>query len=474
MPGAGKSSGILSLLKKNFVYGVSSLLEKTAVFLLLPLYTNFLSPADYGIYSILFTFLTLVSFVSSLGIETGLSKYLIEYDKKAYLSTGFWGGFGLSALLTLLLFIFSKPLNYALFLTDKYEGIYNLSLLIILFDSASRTFINLILAEQTSKRYFYLSFFRGTLNIGLNIYFLAFLNRGLSGVIEASAISSFLVAIYCSALSARHINFIFDGHIFKKLIGFGFPLMLTSAFITLLNFSDRFLIQYFHGAGEAGKYSAAYRIAMVMNTAVTAFSMGALPFITAALKEKSGERAVFGKILLLMSAVMAAVFLAVEYFLDPFIKIEILGRHIINPAYYDALNIIPLILLSYIFYGFSQNFNLNIYHKEKTKIILWITSISFFINLILNAALIPNYGSMGAAYSNLISFAVMAVMTYYYAAKVFPVKNDWAGAAIIMGTGGLFYFIFAVILKDFILVKVFAFVFYMAVMAVYLRKKEVI
>jgi hypothetical protein len=81
---------------------------------------------------------------------------------------------------------------------------------------------------------------------------------------------------------------------------------------------------------------------------------------------------------------------------------------------------------------------------------------------------------MGAAYSNLISFAIMGALTYYYSVKVFPVRNDWAGVAVIIGISGLFYFIFAVLVKEIILIRAFAFVLFISVIAVYLRKKEVV
>jgi hypothetical protein len=81
---------------------------------------------------------------------------------------------------------------------------------------------------------------------------------------------------------------------------------------------------------------------------------------------------------------------------------------------------------------------------------------------------------MGAALSNLLSYFVMAALTYYSAAKIFPMKNDWTGVVIISSVCFLFYAGMVIFGEGFLVLRIFLYILFIAFMLFYLKRKKVL
>ena len=451
------SPPLFSFIKKNIVYSLAIIFERSIVFLLLPLYTHVLLPAEYGIYAVLLSFISLAVFLYTLGIENGLLKYSAESGKRPLLdSTTFWGMIVLASFFSSLILLFSGNISLILLKKSIYASLVKIAAGILFFDTITRFFVYAVVGEQKSKIYLYISILRGLLTIFLNVYLLIFLHLGLKGVFLSHLFSSGIVALILLIAFIRRIQFHFDFGILRKVFLFGYPVMFTSISLVMLNFFDRYLLQLFTNSAEVGKYSAAYKIGMMMNVIVSAFSTGALPFISHVLKDKKNEQELFSKLLSLLFYVMVSLFIFLSLFTNEIVRIRVFGYTLINVKYLDTMNLVPIILLSYMFYGFYINFSLGIYHKEKTKVLSVITFIGFIINLGLNLILIPPYSSTGAAVATLVSFLTMTVIMFLYTRKLLLVKYHWGNISALFFLS-LFLYILSIVLSNSILYKICAY-----------------
>ena len=467
------SPSLFFFIKKNIVYSLAIIFERSIVFLLLPLYTYVLLPAEYGIYAVLLSFISLAVFLYTMGIENGLLKYSAETSDRTLLnSTTFWGMIVLAAFFSSLILLFSGNVSSILLKQKDYSPFVKIAAGILFFDTVTRFFIYAIVGEQKSKIYLSISILGGCLTILLNVYLLLFLHLGLRGVFFCHLFSSGIIALIVLIASIRRIQLRFDLKILKKIFLFGYPVMFTSISLVMLNFFDRYLLQVFTTTAEVGKYSAAYKIGMMMNVIVSAFSTGALPFISHVLKDNKNEQELFSKLLSLLFCVMISVFTFLSFFTNEIVRIRIFGYYLINSKYLDTINLVPIILLSYIFYGFYINFSLGIYHKEKTKVLSVITFIGFLINLGLNLILIPPYSSAGAAFATLISFLTMTIIMFFYTKKLLPIKYDWKNISGLFFLS-LFLYMLATILFNDILFKICAYFLFQLLVLYYGIKSKV-
>jgi O-antigen/teichoic acid export membrane protein len=105
-----------------------------------------------------------------------------------------------------------------------------------------------------------------------------------------------------------------------------------------------------------------------------------------------------------------------------------------NETYYPAMQVVPLVSLGYLFSQNSALLNVMVYQEKKTKVIMYITIICAALNIGLNFILIPMYGIIGAAFSTLICYFVLFLLTYNYAKKYYFIPFNWIQLAPIAMT----------------------------------------
>lgn len=465
-----------SFLKKNLAYSASMIFERSIVFLLLPFYTNLLTPAEYGIYSILISTITILGFVVSFGIENGLLKMTAESTDISVLnSTTFWGMFFPGTLITVAIFVFSGEFSNLLFQNTDYSLLVKLSALILFSDNVLRFFLFGEVGEQRAKIYFYVSVIKGVLIVSLNIYLVAFLKMGLEGVMLSYLFTTLIISTGLILLRYHKVKLCFNIKIFKKIFYFGFPVMLTSVFFTLLNFIDTYLLQYYKGSQAVGEYSASYKIGFGMHIIITGFNMAAIPFTSQVMKERPNDKKIFNTMLSTLFSIMISVFMFVSVFHAEIVTTKIFGYSVIAEDYQNAIGIIPLILFSYICYGIYMNFALPFYHREKTVDLAIVTGIAVAINILLNFILIPLFSFWGSAIATLVSFFTLMILMYWKGHKDFYTKYDIKNIVFISSVAIILLILVMKYFEADLIMKITAYVLFQILIVMYLikLKKEI-
>lgn len=209
-------------------------------------------------------------------------------------------------------------------------------------------------------------------------------------------------------------------HILSDIMRYGLPLTALFALSFVVSSSDRFLIAWFLGEGQAGIYAAAYDLGQQSLTLMmSAVNLAAHPLAVRALEQRSDGACRLqlkrNGTLLLAIAMPSAAGMAV---LAPNISSVMLGAEFRE----DAARIIPWIALAILLSGMRAfHFDLAFQLGRQTIGQVWVVGAAAVLNIILNLWWIPAFGLMGAAYATAAAYLLAILMSAAIGRKVFQV-----------------------------------------------------
>ncbi len=423
----GKQS---SLSVSTAWYGIGNFFIRSISFLLIPLYTNFLTPGEYGNYALLMSLYSLAAVIYQSNMQTGLTKFYLESGeikhREKIFSTVFNSVVLLGFTISLIAIIFSKNIS-ALVLGSSGSR----NLIIILFSSlfvenVGYFALHLLKTKELSRKAVTFSGINSVLNLLLNILFVYFMNLKVEGILWAQLISSAVMLFFLLPVVVPELHFEIDKAYFKKIIIFSLPLLISGILSSGIDVSDRFILDYFTGKAEVGIYSLAYKIALVMNVFVISFRTAWTPY-GLNLYYKNNLAETFGITLKKLLAAGLLIFLAVTFFAPFLFDIKILHFNFLNKSYQDGLVILPLVLIGYLFSGIASFYSIYPIASAKSHHFLISDGLGFILNFLLNILLIPSYGMLGAAVATCSAFAAVAAYLIVISNKKtkvnYPIKD---------------------------------------------------
>jgi len=446
------------LAQETAIYGVSSILGKFLNWLLVPLYTYILdSSADYGVVTNLYSWTALLLVILTYGMETGFFRFANKNKENAdqvYSTTLISVGVT-SLIFGVICVIFDQQLANFLRYDQYPEYISMLGVVVAIDAFASIPFAYLRYANRPIK-FAAVKFLYIALNIIFNLFFLVgcpwlmkhfpatidwFYNPhyGVGYVFVANILST---AIQTLALIPYifKVKFNFDFALLKKVLRYSLPLLVLGVAGIMNQTLDKILFPMLkpglEGASELGIYGATSKIAMVMLMFTQAFRYAYEPFIFAQNKDKNSlsSYADAMKFFIIFSLL---IFLGMILYMDIF-------KYIIQRDYWIGLNVVPIVLVSFIFQGIF--FNLSLWYKltDKTMYGAWFSIIGTIIIVVGNVLLVPRFSYTGSAWAAFACYFVIMLISYYFGQKYMPIKYDlktiglYTGVTIVLYVLSLF------------------------------------
>lgn len=412
---------MISILKKKFVgdaliYSLNPIVSKVLTFILIPLYTAYLSPADYGNLQYIMLFGAFLRSISQMGLNSAFWKFRSQegVNKKeiALNLTVNQLGIGVFLLLIYLLLVIAfSELNTILI----FIAVYYMALVIKTFSENVMLFSR---ANFDAKKYLKISILQTVFVFLLNILFVKYMAFNFQGIIYSYLISFTIVALlfYRSLLNSFEGKY--NWRVSKEMISYGFPIMIGNIGLMILSLSDRWFIKHFNTDDELGLYAYGYKFAdLILVFIIQLFN---LAFVPIAWKlQKSAE-----------SKQMFSAIRNIIYLLFPLLTFFALGLILMmanlmtsNKAFMEGLNVLAVIAFSHVFYGFYLFHSLGLQFASKTRVLLICNGSAVLINIILNFVLIPDYGAMGASVATFASYLFMLIITIIYSQKYFPLTT---------------------------------------------------
>ncbi|MEA3286191.1 MAG: oligosaccharide flippase family protein [Candidatus Marinimicrobia bacterium] len=424
------ASSIKQLSKHTLVYGIGNILNRGMTFLLLPFYTNLISTEEYGVYSLVYSFIALTNVFFIHGMDTAFMRFFIpekdELKRKQILNTVytsiFVSTFLLAAGVYLVLPAFSPEL---ISIPSRSIMLFYLTL-IILFDALA--FLPIVYYRAVNKpvNYVAIVFVEVLINLSLNIYLVAYQKMGLEGILLSNVISSIAKFILSSPVLWRQFRFQWNLQIWKEILKYGLPTVPAVFFLILISVSDRFLLKHFLGSHAVGLYASGYKIGVVMALLITAFRFAWQPFYLSKGEDPDAPH-IFSRIFTLFVAVTGFIYLTVSLVLVELLKLPYGELYIIAEEYHEGLKVVPFILLGNMLFGLSQNFIVGAYIKKKTLYIPVFTGIGFLVNVSTNILLLSVFGMgfLAAGYALVLTYIVQGFIIYFTVRRFYPIPYDF-------------------------------------------------
>ena len=427
-----------SLAKDTAIYGVSSILGKFLNWLLVPLYTYTLpKQSDYGIVTNLYAWTALLLVVLTYGMETGYFRFAnkeAENAEKVYGNSLFSIGFT-SLLFSVFIVVFQHSIANFLGIGTHPEFIWMLGLTVAMDAFASIPFAYLRFQKRPNL-FATMKFLYIVLNIILNLFFLVACpwilktapeiiswfynpNYGVGYIFISNLIATVLQTLVLLLFTIK-AKYEFDFSLLKKILNYSYPLLfLGIAGIANQNL-DKILFPFLqlgeNGKADLGIYGAVSKIAMVIMMFTQAFRYAYEPFVFAKNKDKNSTQTY-------SDAMKYFVIFSLLIFLGMVLYMDII-QFLLQKNYRIGLNVVPIILFSYIFQGIY--FNLSIWYKlqDKNHYGAWFAAIGTLIIFVGNIIFVPIFSYWGSAWSAFAGYFIVMLLSYFFGQKFMPVNYN--------------------------------------------------
>ncbi len=427
-------------IKHSAIYSISNVAAKGIGVILLPLYSSFITVAEFGILGILEVTIAIFTEVVNLGLAPALVMLNNIIDYRGKQKSVFFTIFVTSTSICAVFIVagnFVIPAIAGFFgELEKFKLYLNLTLYIVVLRILNNLISNKLRADEKSITYTIINLSKLVLSLGFIIYFVAFNKSGVAGVLYSYIISEGIILISTVPVVLKLMSPLFDKSILKTAVKFGIPLIFSSIAMMVLNVSDRYILKFYADYRTLGLYDLGYRIAGVINMFfIMPLSLALMP-TAYKIFNKEGDKRYFSKMLTYLTFVLIWSGLALSLFSKEIIKIFTL-----NPDYWPAYQVVPVIIFSYVFFGMRLVSMLGLYLTKHTKYVAYSTLAAALINIILNFIFIPKYGMMAAAFTTLFSFLALYFISDKISARFYKIPFEYLKITKVISVGVIFYLI---------------------------------
>jgi O-antigen/teichoic acid export membrane protein len=415
-------SEMKSLAKDTAIYGLSSIIGKFLNYLLVPLYTYVLARTDdYGIVTNLYAWTALLLVLLTYGMETGFFRFANreDYDAKSVYKTAFLTLLSTSTLFAVLVVLFQQPIANVMGYAGHSSFIAMMAVTVALDAFACIPFAYLRYQKKPMV-FAALKLLFVVLNIGFNILFLVVLGKNDVFYVFLSNILATIIQTLCLLPFTMPKGGRLDGQVLKDMLRYSLPLLVLGVAGIMNQTLDRILFPYLYTGTDAqaqlGIYGACFKVAMIMMMFTQAFRYAYEPFVFAKHKDRQSVEA-YADAMKYYIIFSYLILLGVIFYLDIF-------RYIVSSAYWEGLQIVPVVLWTYVFQGIY--FNLSFWYKltDETKWGAYFSLIGLAITLVLQIVGVPLIGYWASCGSSLVCYFVIMLLSYFIGQKKAPIPYD--------------------------------------------------
>lgn len=408
----------LQFVKSSAILILSNLILKGINFLLLPLYTKYLSPSELGISDTITSVTSVIFPLLVLGLDSAFSAFYFDEKNLTHRLKVFKTVevvLLVSSIIPLIIALASNYISTILFNTNEYGIIVGVSLVTVSMNLWYLPFSLFVRMENRMTLFAIINIVASLSMIFCNIFLLSIFQIGVYALILSSAIVQLIQLLFYLRFSKiKFYKSRFDKTLLKHMLKYSLPLLPTVLASWVLNLSDRYILLYYCDEFSVGLYGIAARF----GTAISLFANGVyMSYTTYAYGKKDDEDAQrqYSRILNAFSVTVLFICFIVSTY----------GREIISimteSSYQKSYYLLIPILYSQLFYGMNTIVGYAMGFEKKSYYNFIATGSGAALNVILNIVFIPKFEALAAAYSTVISFAFMMLLTYFFAQKLYYV-----------------------------------------------------
>ncbi len=419
-----------------------------------PIYTRAYAVGANGIITTMYSYVSMTNALLTFGMETTFFRYLNKHSnnkQKVYNNA-----FASVAAVTLLFLIFALPLagHIASFIdiahskkaghpvvgstqADFLKYTYLFMAIVIVDAWCAIPFVKLR-ADGKPARYGAIKLASVLVFVAFNMIFIYVLPFWLKhsfagsgwinswyvhkwvGYVFISELLSSIVTLLLLLPELLKIRFEFDKAMLISMYNYSWPVLIANLSYLVNENMDKILLGKLltvNVARDVGIYGACAKIAVFLSVFINAFRLGAEPFFFNHAKNKNAGQT-YARIMDYFVIAICVIFVAIVA------NIEIFKHYWVTPSYWSGLRVVPPLLFGYVSLGIYMN--LSIWYKlsDQTRYGLYISGVGAILTIVLNLLFIPKYSYMASAWTSLIAYTVMMLLSYIWGQKNYPIPYN--------------------------------------------------
>ncbi len=408
------------VFSNSILYTINGLIQNCFSFIMLPLYTAYLTTNDYGITSLAENFISVMSYMCAFSMYTAVTRFYVEYKDDKNKLKRFYGTVSLfvflSALTYFLLFlVFRQQLSKYIFAGVSFYPIVFVCLIEMLFHCQRVIYESILQSQHKALKFSIVSFSLFLVKIILTVYFVVFRKMGALGVILAAAVHVvlFYIVFLTDMILGKAIHFCIDKQLLKTTLKYSVPIMPHNLSTHIATLFSKIVIGSSVSLGAVGVFSIATKFGDVSDVVQSYVNNAYGPWLYEKLHDRDEDyKATIRDVAGLLTSVIGLFCIGLALFSQEVIVL------LIDKSYNEAWKFIPFIVGVYVI-KITYYFYVNIlfYFKEASKWLFSATLSSSIINVVLSALIIPKYGVYGSIFADAVSMLIRITIVVFISTK---------------------------------------------------------
>lgn len=406
------------LAKNVLLFSISGFVPKVLSIILIPLYTSYLTTAEYGVSDLISTTVSLLIPIFTLDIQDAVMRFALDksYDQKDVFSVAIriimigtalvCGGVAIVSLLNI----------------PGIEKSYLLFFVIMYFSTAVYNTVSLFCRGIDKVNVMVVgSIINSIISLSANILFLVVFKWGLNGYLLANSLGSVIALVWCilGAKLHRYWKFSIPRNVHKDMIAFSFPLIFSVIAWWINNASDRYILTWMSGVAVSGLYAVSYKIPNILSMFQNIFAQA---WSISAVKEfdKDDADGFMSNTYNMMNFGMIALCSGIMIMNIPIAKI------LYSNDFFEAWKFVPPLLIAVVFNAMALFIGSIFTAVKDTKTLSISTIIGAVVNIVCNFIFIYFWGAYGAAVATMLGYLVVLGMRHIILRKHILLHLKWA------------------------------------------------
>jgi O-antigen/teichoic acid export membrane protein len=410
------------LMRHSAVYGLGGIVARVLGVLLLPLYTRYLSPRDYGLIETLVALSAVLTALVAQAMKSAFFRFYFDSKEERrrllVVRTAFWYVAAASTATLIAGVVFAEPISWVLFGTTSHGGLVIAAFIGLWAAMNYEQMTSLFRVEQRSGAYVLATMTNVGITIAATVLLVVVFEQGPIGVLVGNFTGTLIVYAALLVYSRRALGLQFDRSLYRAMNRFGLPLVPSAVALWLTNFSDRFFLVKLSDLHEVGLYSIGVRLASSIVLLLTAFRL-AWPAFAYSIDDDREAGRTYSFVLTYVVYVCCWLALGLGLLAPWLLKL------ITTEPFYPAQNVVAPLAFGVAAFGAYVVVQIGTGRARQTRSNWLVTGAAAAVDIALNLVLIPPYGRMGAAIATVAAYTALFVMMAWRAQRVFPVPYQW-------------------------------------------------
>ena len=414
--------------RHSLVYGIGGLVSRILAVLLLPLYTHYLTRADYGAIETLIALTAVLVIVLRAGISSAFFRYYFDArtdeERVVVVRTSFWFTMTMATAGLFAGLVLAAPIAHAL--NGMTPGLVRAAFVGLWAQMNYEQLTSLFRVEERSVQFAIASLANVLVTIAATVLLVAVWHKGAVGVLVGNFTGTLVVYVVLLAYRRYQLGLELSRSLLREMNRFGLPLVPSGLALWAINFVDRLFLNTISGAAETGLYSIGVRISSVIIFLFTAFRT-AWPAFAYSIEDDREARRTYAFVLTYLLLVCSWLSVALGL-LAPWIV-----RVLTTPRFYEGARVVALLCFAATAYAGYTVMAIGIGRVRRTQFNWIITFAAAALNIGLNIALIPPYGMIGAAIATVAAYTLMFLLMTWNAQRLYPAPYQWRRVVTLVG-----------------------------------------